>query len=186
MANQWMAAMIALGMFVGIAAGEPVRMRTPTGEIRSVPEESVPAALKQGYTSIPKVLMRTPDGLVVAVDEDDTTARERAGYWRMTAEEIQQWDEEQAIRRRHTAQPERRSVRMRGPEGQTVDVAESDVAYYESLGFSPLSIQQEVREGQSEARPEEHDDWRETVSLWALVGIMFSIVGYIMVRGRSG
>jgi hypothetical protein len=37
-------------------------------------------------------------------------------------------------------------IRMRGPDGQTVDIADADAAYYEQKGFAPISSEQEFRE----------------------------------------
>lgn len=43
------------------------------------------------------------------------------------------------------------SVRMRGPSGQTVDVAENEVDYYSGRGFTPLSSEQEYAEAEAAA-----------------------------------
>lgn len=78
--------LITIAILCGEARAE--RLRSPDGEVREVPEASVEAAVKIGYRKLPKVMMRQSDGEVVLMDEDLVDSAIRIGLWRMTSEEI--------------------------------------------------------------------------------------------------
>jgi len=80
---------IAAALAVGfLPSAEAERMKSPTGEIKDVPAESVEFARREGWSSVPVVLFRRPDGDVIQVYEDDQAYALNMGYWKMTDAEV--------------------------------------------------------------------------------------------------
>lgn len=143
--------MLVLVASAMVGAANAERLRTPSGEVKDVPAESVEFAIRDGYSRIPSVLMRDSSGTVREVYEDLAPLAEvERGWWRMTEREVAAYRAAEYERRSAQIAREVREERYGGAGGaikagiigflRGATVGLSDLVYFWIEGYYGLDV----------------------------------------------